>query len=251
MHKIFCFYISIFLSFVTLASEQLLLDSDLALLKSHLSSLEVMIAFSKSEDALIKHVDSLIIEVERRVSALEEGKPVYLEVLTGIKEARLRVRAIQESTYGNIDKFSRDLEPLSYENSRWLKGFKERSQRDEVDNKIYLYDLVICQGEYSLSEWRAIPLHRRRMQAIRCSIERERDEVYAMFKEYKDSDPALEGRLTIMLTIQSSGLITVSDYESKLPESLVDSILSHFKNIKMPVLDSKGVDIEYTFKFLR
>jgi len=226
------------------AGESLNLNRDLKLLESNLLLLSDRIVLTGDELVTLEHIDTLLLEVKREIKDLTGDKAVYQAYLAKIENVRAKIISTQSGTEFNLNE-------LSKEGLAKLKSWEEGIEEDRVNNKNYLYDTVACPSEYSLEEWRGLPLADRRMNAVRCSIERNKNEIYKFYTDYLDqNNEGVSGEILIVSSIDRDGYITIKHSNSDLPPDLVSVILEEFSNIKIPILNSNDTDFQYRLKFM-
>jgi hypothetical protein len=218
------------------------LNQDLKLLKSNLLLLSDKIVLTRDELVTLDHIDTLFLEVEREIKNLGGSNGVYHSYLSEIEKARSKIMWNQSGgEFNSIELSEKGLAKLSF-----MDGKKEK---DKVDNKLYLYDAVACPDDYSLQEWRELQLKDRRINAVRCTIELNKNQMYKLYTDYLDqSDKDISGEILIVSSVGPNGNITIKNSKSDLPSGLVAEILGKFSSIKMPVLDSSDTDLQYSFK---
>jgi len=149
------------------------LDQDLKLLKSNLLLLSDKIALDEDDLAMLGHIDVLMLEVEGVIEGLGSKRFRYEGDFSEAEKIRVKIQWNRSDA--ELNKKS-----LSKEGISRLSRLENKAKEDLVNNKQYLYDSVACSDDYSLSEWRA--LSNRKFKAIRCTIERNKDQIYSLYK---------------------------------------------------------------------
>jgi len=92
----------------------------------------------------------------------------------------------------------------------------------------------------------------RNIESIRRMIDRNKGGVYSLYRRALRSEPDLQGKLTVRLTILPTGQlssVTLVDSDLDAPE-LVERLLARIRLINFGVQDVKQTELEYTFNFL-
>jgi hypothetical protein len=92
----------------------------------------------------------------------------------------------------------------------------------------------------------------RDIESIRRAIDKNKGGVYALYRRALRTDPELQGKLTVRLTILPSGqlsLVALIDSDLEAP-NLVERLLARIRLINFGVQEVKQTELEYTFNFL-
>ena len=92
----------------------------------------------------------------------------------------------------------------------------------------------------------------RNIESIRQAIDKNKGGVYSLYRRALRSEPDLQGKLTVRLTILPSGqlsAVVLVDSDLAAPD-LIQRLLSRIKLINFGAQDVKQTELEYTFNFL-
>jgi len=124
------------------------------------------------------------------------------------------------------------------------------SLNTRLNNNAYLSDSVPCDLEYSLEEWNQFEKREKTFKTIRCHIDAVRNGINDTYKELREGDPDLSGKMVVEMVVNTRGQVNVQSIDSELPEVLSTVTTSVLETIQFPQMSDEDMPIQYTFTFI-
>ena len=215
------------------------ITADLELIKKNMALISNKPFLTDADKQRLDHISTLMLDVTKRL----EGKGGHHYIVIN-KQAQ----QLSKEMNTNMLRVSDAVLENQMMDSKTV--FKANDQTlVDPEEKAFLYDVVSCDLNYSLAEWRAMTLSSRRLNTVRCYMETARDSIYKEYLAYLEKQPNLKGSVTFRFYIKPNGRLMVFKKDSDLPSELVAKLVKKLMLIQYPPMSETDFEVEYTFSF--
>ncbi|MFY0640715.1 MAG: hypothetical protein JXR16_06685 [Bermanella sp.] len=207
------------------------ITADLELIKKNMALISNKPFLSGEERQRLNHMNTLMLNVTKRLEGKEEDHYLVMN-----KEAQ---------------QLSNDIDMLRVTWAAPDTLMVDATDQAFIDPeaKAFLYDEVPCNLKYSLAQWRAETLSSRRLNTVKCYMEKARGSIYKEYLAYLEKQPNLKGSVTFRFYIKPNGHLMVFKKDSDLPSELVTKLVKKLMLIQYPPMSETDFEVHYTFSF--